>query len=102
VKVNLTQAFVQSVESVNTDVYDTQQPGLVLRTRSSGTHSYRVLLKHGQWYTLGSSSVLTPAAARELSRQVLGDLAPKRSGCSENGKGPPGPASYSRARTANR
>jgi integrase len=75
VKVNLTQAFVQSVESVNLDIYDTQQPGLVLRTRSSGTHSYRVLLKHGQWYTLGSASVLTPSAARELARQVLGDLA---------------------------
>jgi integrase len=75
VKTNLTQAFVQSLAAANVDVYDTQQPGLVLRTRSSGTHSYRVLLKHGQWYTLGSSTVLTPAAARELARQVLGDLA---------------------------
>jgi hypothetical protein len=61
VKTNLTQAFVQSLEAANVDVYDAQQPGLVLRMRSSGKHSYRVLLKHGQWYTLGSSTVLTPA-----------------------------------------
>jgi hypothetical protein len=55
VKANLTQAFVHSLDAANVDVYDTQQPGLVLRTRASGRHSYRVLLGHGQWYTLGST-----------------------------------------------
>jgi integrase len=69
VKTSLTQAFVQSLEAANVDVYDMQRPGLVLRTRSSGKHSYRVLLKHGQWYTLGSSTVLTPAAARDEERR---------------------------------
>jgi Arm DNA-binding domain len=75
VKANLTQSFVHSLPAVNRDIYDTQQPALVLRTRASGRHSYRVLLGYGQWYTLGPASVLTPAAAREMARQVLGEAA---------------------------
>jgi integrase len=55
------------------DIYDTTQPGLVLRARPNGTHTYRVLLGRGRWHTLGSTE-LTPDAARTLARGVRGDV----------------------------
>ena len=56
-----------------TDIYDTVQPGLVLRARPNGTHSYRALLGRGRWHTLGGTE-LTPDEARTLARGVRGDV----------------------------
>jgi hypothetical protein len=75
VKANLTQSFVHSLPAVNRDIDDIQQPALVLRTRTSGRHSNRVLVGHAQWCTMGAASGLTLAATREVARQVLGEAA---------------------------
>jgi integrase len=57
------------------DVYDTKQPGLVLRLRPSRTHSWRVLLGRGRWHTLGLlKDIKTPEAARALAEGVRGDV----------------------------
>jgi integrase len=56
-----------------TDIYDTVQPGLVLRARPNGTHTYRVLLGRGKWHTLGGTE-LSIDDARTLARGVRGDV----------------------------
>jgi integrase len=66
------------------DYYDTKQPGLVLRCRPSGAHTYRALLGRGRWHTLGALKDLEldeartlalgqedPVAARQARRTVL-------------------------------
>jgi hypothetical protein len=56
------------------DIYDAQQPRLVLRARPSGQHAYRLSLGRGRWYSLGSvSAVPSPAKARLLAHQQLGE-----------------------------
>jgi len=72
---NLTQAAIAKLPQVDADIWDTQYPGLVLRTRASGTHSYRVRFGDGTWFTLGREDVLTPAMARDRARDVLTDRA---------------------------
>lgn len=57
------------------DVYDTRQPGLVLRLRPSGKHSFRVALGRGRWHTLGSADDLRIEQARGLAQSVRGDVA---------------------------
>ncbi len=56
------------------DLYDTKQPGLVLRVRPSGTHTYRVQLGRGRWHTLGLADDITPEQARLLAQGVRGDV----------------------------
>lgn len=56
------------------DIYDTLQPGLVLRARPNGHLSYRALAGRGQWQTLGTPKEHTPAKARELAAAVRGDV----------------------------
>src|SRR5690606_18422383 len=56
------------------DVRDTRQPGLVLRTRPSGTHTYRVQLGRGRWHTLGTTDDLTLEQARLLAQGVRGEV----------------------------
>jgi integrase len=73
-KTTLTQALIRKLPVRDADIYDKAQPRLVLRTRASGRHTYRVLLGYGRWYTLGGADVLTPPAARELAKSVLGDV----------------------------
>ena len=74
-KTSITQALIRRLQEQDRDVYDTQQPGLVLRLRATGHHTYRVLLGRGRWLTLGTPKVLTPMQARELARRKLGDKA---------------------------
>ncbi len=62
---------------VPVDVYDTQQPGLVLRARPNGRHSYRVLLGRGRWQTLGGLE-LKPDEARRLAQGLRGDVSKAR------------------------
>jgi integrase len=60
------------------DVYDTKQPGLVLRLRPSGSHTWRALLGRGRWHTLGSLDDVELEEARELARGVRGDVSKAR------------------------
>ncbi|HXH05662.1 MAG TPA: Arm DNA-binding domain-containing protein, partial [Vicinamibacterales bacterium] len=57
------------------EVWDTRQPGLVLRLRPSGHASYGVRYGRTRRLTLGPAGVLTPEQARALARAVLGDVA---------------------------
>jgi integrase len=57
-----------------TDVYDTKQPGLVLRCRPNGRHTYRALLGRGRWHTLGALKDLELDEARTLTQGVRGDV----------------------------
>lgn len=57
------------------DVWDTKFPGLVLRIRDSGRGSYIVNYGRAKKITLGRADALTPAQARELAKQTLGDVA---------------------------
>lgn len=58
-----------------TDVYDAKQPGLVLRLRPSGTHTWRVLLGRGRWHTLAPlDDEHPPDVARTLAAAVRGDV----------------------------
>lgn len=76
-RAKLTTEFLRGLKKTppasTVDVYDTQTPGLVLRARPSGTHSYRVLLGRGRWHTLGGKE-LTPDEARTLAQGVRGDV----------------------------
>src|SRR5436190_19408386 len=58
------------------DIYDTKVPRLVLRVRPAGTHSYRLVLGRGRWYTLGSTDLIpSPARAHAEAQKRLGDYA---------------------------
>ena len=52
-RVKLTAEFVRRPPKANVDIYDTKYPGLVLRCRTSGSHTYRVNYGRGKWVTLG-------------------------------------------------
>jgi integrase len=69
------RGWKQRPPATETDVYDTKQPGLVLRLRSNGKHAYRVLLGRGKWFTLGTPDTLTPLQARTEARKRLGQVA---------------------------
>ena len=48
----------------------------MLRVRPTGTHSYRIVLGRGRWYTLGSTDLIpSPALARAEAQKRLGDYA---------------------------
>ena len=49
------------------DIYDTKVPRLVLRVRPTGTHSYRLVLGRGRWYTLGSTDLIPSRAPKPRS-----------------------------------
>lgn len=65
------------VRKLNTpcEVWDTKVVGLVLRVRESGRASYVVNYGRGKKVTLGRADALTPFEARDLAKQVLGDIA---------------------------
>lgn len=69
----LSATLIRKLPRVNADVRDTKQPGLVLRTRTSGVSSYLVSLGRGRWYTLGLASTLTADEARGLARDKLSE-----------------------------
>jgi integrase len=70
-RVKLTTEFVRTLPRENVDIYDTKYPGLVLRCRASGVHTYRVRYGRGKSVTLGRADVLTPEAARIKARNEL-------------------------------
>ena len=74
-RLHLTQAAIAKLPAVSADIWDTEYPGLVLRTRPSGRHTYRVRFGSGRWFSLGRADVLTPVAARGRARDVLTDAA---------------------------
>ncbi len=67
-KRNLTQAVIRTLPTLDSDLYDTECEGLVLRTRATGRHTWRANLGRGRWLTLGSADSLPPAKARDLAR----------------------------------
>lgn len=69
----ITADLVKTV-SGDVEVWDTKYPGLVLRSRASGAKSYVVVYGRGKKITLGRAATLTPTEARELAKQVLGDV----------------------------
>lgn len=73
-RVKLTTDVVHKLlqlERRNIDIYDAKYPGLVLRCRASGTHTYRVNYGRGKWVTLGRADTLTVDDARVKARQEL-------------------------------
>jgi integrase len=70
-RVKLNTEFVRRLPTANVDIYDTKYPGLVLRCRASGTHTYRVSYGRGKWVTLGRADTLTPDEARAKARDEL-------------------------------
>lgn len=73
-RLNLTQAAIRKLPNTDADVYDTECDGLVLRTRASGKHAWRVSLGRGKWLTLGTVEI-PPAKARDLARAARVDTA---------------------------
>ncbi len=66
-KAKISRELIKSLGCRDLAVFDTQQPGLMLRLRESGVHSYRVGLGRGRFVTLGSADQLTPTTARGLA-----------------------------------
>ena len=73
-RLKLTQPAIKKLPAIDADIYDTECDGLVLRTRASGKHAWRVSLGRGQWLTLGSID-MPPAKARDLARAARVDKA---------------------------
>ncbi len=55
------------------EVRDTRLPGFVLRIQPSGAMSYYVELGRGRRMSIGKTSVLTPAQARDRAKELLAD-----------------------------
>ena len=71
----LTTELLRRLPRAHVDYADDRQPGLVLRCRPTGSHSWLVRAGRGKWITLGKQSALTLTQAREEARKVLGQLA---------------------------
>jgi integrase len=74
-KAAITQTLVNSLPAGPVDIWDTKQPGFVLRVHESGRATWRVSYARGKWYTLGRVSDLTPIEARAEAKKVLGEAA---------------------------
>jgi integrase len=74
-RVKLNTEFVRTLPRKNIDIYDSKYPGLVLRCRASGVHTYRVLYGRGKAVTLGRADTLTPDEARTKARDELSAIA---------------------------
>jgi integrase len=70
----LNTEVVRRLPLKNVDIYDTKYPGLVLRCRKSGTHTYRVNYGRGKWVTLGRADTLTVEEARGKARDELSKI----------------------------
>lgn len=57
------------------DIYDTQQPGFLVRVFKSGKASYRVNYGRGKSLTIGRYPDLTPAEARAQAKRIIGEAA---------------------------
>ena len=70
----ITSELLRKLPSGPCDIWDLKLRGFVLRVRESGRAGYSVTYGRGKKLTLGSVEALTPAQARELARQTLGDV----------------------------
>ena len=70
---SITDTLIKKLKGQDVTVFDTGQPGLQLRLRASGVHTYRVGLGRGKFLTLGRQDVLTVDDARKLAREKLRD-----------------------------
>lgn len=77
-KVKLNTEFVRKLPLEDVDVWDAKYPGLVLRCRTSGVHTYRVSYGRGKWVTLGRADTLTPEEARGKARDELSAISKGR------------------------
>ncbi len=68
-KQKITQQYLGELRPGNYDVGDAQQPGLFLRVRASGEHSWLVRIGK-QWLTLGLVADLPPGKARGLAQNA--------------------------------
>lgn len=74
-KAAITADFLKKPPAAPCDVWDTKLPGLVLRIRESGRASWTFVYGRSKKVTLGRADALTPAQARELAEQTIGDIA---------------------------
>jgi integrase len=70
-RVKLNTEFLRKLPLKDVDIYDTKYPGLVLRCRASGVHTYRVRYGRGKSVTLGRADTLTVDEARGKARDEL-------------------------------
>ncbi len=56
------------------DVWDDKLTGFIVRVYPSGGMVYRCEYARGKRITLGKTSVLTPAQARDRTREILADV----------------------------
>src|SRR5262252_6593210 len=66
--------LLRKLPAGNVDIRDTKLTGFVLRCRASGHHTYRVQVGRGRWVTIGATTKVQPAAAREQAKQILADV----------------------------
>jgi len=57
------------------NIMDTELPGFHVRISPTGRATYRCNYKRGKTYTIGKTSYITPAQARDKAKQVLGNAA---------------------------
>ncbi len=72
---SITTETLRRLPNRDVDLWDKRLPGFVVRCRTSGSHSYRVRLGRGRWYTLGPVGVLTLEEARKEAQVILGEQA---------------------------
>lgn len=71
----LTTELLRRLPRAACDITDTRQPGLLIRCRPSGVHSYLVRAGRGKWITLGRVGQMQLSAARKEALKVLSQLA---------------------------
>jgi len=96
-KASLSQDLIASLGNQNLTIYDTKFPGLQLRLRATGVHTYRVQIGRGDYRTLGRADALKPAAARVAARNELSAAARQRAEDSARGLDPVAEARKRRA-----
>ncbi len=74
-RATISQALIKDLQGHDVTVFDSRQPGLVLRVRASGVHTYRVQLGRAKFLTLGKAKDLTPEHARRLASNYRGQVA---------------------------
>jgi len=56
------------------DIWDSKLTGFILRINPNGSMVYRCEYARGKRITLGKTSILTPAQARDRAREILADV----------------------------
>ena len=78
-RVKLTADIVRKLPPVDAEIWDAKYPGLVLRTRASGTHTYRVTYGRGKRGSRSAGPTSLPIdEARGKARDELSAIAKGR------------------------